>query len=148
VALAASAVAQGLGAWMTSWTLTTWYPTLIKPTWTPPGWVFGPVWTGLYLLMAVAAWLVWKERASRPVGTALTLYGLQLVLNVAWTGLFFGLRDTGAGLIGIVALWLAAATTLVAFSLVRPLAGWLLGPYLAWLSYAAALTWAIWRLND
>lgn len=148
VALAASAVAQGLGGWFTSRSVTTWYPTLITPAWTPPGWVFGPVWTGLYLSMAVAAWLVWRERARVPVRTALTLYATQLVLNTAWSWLFFGLRDPGAGLVGIAALWLVLAATLGAFWRVRRLAGWLLVPYLAWVSYAASLSWAIWRFNE
>jgi tryptophan-rich sensory protein len=147
VALAASALAQGVGAWLTARSVTTWYPALAKPAWTPPGWLFGPVWTGLYVLMAVAAWLVWRERARRPVGGALALHGIQLVLNVTWSGLFFGLESPEAGLVGIAALWLAIAATLVAFGRARPLAAWLLAPYLAWVSYAAGLNWALWRLN-
>jgi tryptophan-rich sensory protein len=145
--LAVSATVQGVGAWLTSRSVTTWYPTLIKPAWTPPDWVFGPVWTGLYLLMAVAAWLVWRERARAPVGAALTLHGAQLVLNVAWSGLFFGLRDPGAGMVGVAALWLAIGATLAAFWRARRLAGVLMLPSLAWVSYAARLNWAIWRLN-
>ena len=104
VALAASAVAQGRGGWFTSRSVATWYPTLIRPPRTPPDWVFGPVWTGLYLVMAFAAWLVWRERARVPVHTALTLYATQLILNTACSGLFFGLRDPGVGLLGIAAL--------------------------------------------
>ena len=79
-----------MGAWLTSRSVTTWYPTLVKPPWTPPDWVFGPVWTVLYVLMAVAAWLVWRERARDAIGSALFLYYVQLALNVLWSALFFG----------------------------------------------------------
>lgn len=147
LALAASAAAQGLGAWLTSRSVTTWYPTLVKPPWTPPDWVFGPVWTVLYVLMAVAAWLVWRERARDAIGSALFLYDVQLALNVLWSALFFGMRSPGAGLIGIVALWAAIAGTLVAFWRIRRLAGWLLVPYLLWVSYAGGLNWTLWWLN-
>lgn len=147
LALAASAAAQGLGAWLTSRSVTTWYPTLVKPPWTPPDWVFGPVWTVLYVLMAVAAWLVWRERARDAIGSALFLYDVQLALNVLWSALFFGMRSPGAGLIGIVALWAAIAGTLVAFWRIRRLAGWLLVPYLLWVSCAGALNWTLWWLN-
>lgn len=148
LALAAAAAAQGLGAWFTSRSVTTWYPMLTKPVWMPPGWVFGPVWTALYVLMAVAAGLVWRERARSAVASALFLYGVQLALNVLWSALFFGLRSPGAGLIGIVGLWAAIGGTLVAFWRIRRLAGWLLVPYLLWVSYAAGLNWTLWRLND
>jgi tryptophan-rich sensory protein len=147
VALAVSAVAQGLGIWLTSRSVDIWYATLIKPTWTPPEWAFGPVWTALYVLMAVAAWLVWRERAQTSIAIALMLYGVQLILNVMWPALFFGFRSPGAGLVGIAMLWAAIGGTLVAFWRARRLAGWLLVPYLLWVSYAAALNWALWRLN-
>jgi tryptophan-rich sensory protein len=145
--LGASATAQGLGAWLTSRSVGTWYPTLVKPAWTPPDWIFGPVWTLLYLLMAVAAWLVWRERVRHPVGPPLTLHVVQLILNVAWSGLFFGLQNPGAGLVGISALWLAIVATIIAFWRVCRPAAWLLAPYAVWVSYAAALNWALWRLN-
>jgi tryptophan-rich sensory protein len=146
--LAASAAAQGVGAWLTLRSVRTWYPTLARPAWTPPDWVFGPVWTLLYVLMAVAAWLVWRERSRGAVVGALRLYGVQLVLNVLWSALFFGMRSPGAGLIGIGALWAAIGATLVDFWRIRRLAGWLLVPYLFWVGYAAGLNWALWRLND
>ena len=145
--LAASVAAQGLGAWLTSRSVGTWYPTLVKPAWTPPDWIFGPVWTLLYLLMAVAAWLVWRERARHPVGPALTLYVVQLILNVAWSGLFFGLQDPAAGLLGIGVLWVAIVATMTAFWRACRLAAWLLTPYAIWVSYAVALSWTLWRLN-
>jgi tryptophan-rich sensory protein len=145
--LGASAAAEGAGAWLTSRSVATWYPTLVKPLWTPPGWIFGPVWTLLYLLMAVAAWLVWRERLRHPVGPALTLYVVQLIVNVAWSGLFFGLQDPAAGLVGIGVLWVAIGATMTAFWRARRLAAWLLAPYAMWVTYAAALNWALWRLN-
>jgi benzodiazapine receptor len=147
VTLAASAAAQGLGAWFTSRSVLTWYPALVKPAWTPPDWVFGPVWSALYVLMGVAAWLVWRERTRHSAGPALALYAGQLVVNVAWSWLFFGLRSPGAALMGIGVLWIAILATVAAFWRPRRLAAWLLMPYLVWVTYAAALNWALWRLN-
>ncbi len=121
-----------------------WYAGLRKPSWTPPNWLFAPVWTLLYALMAVSAWLVWREAgASGEAG----LFVLQLALNAAWSWLFFGLHRPGLAFADIVALWLAILATLVAFWAVRPLAGWLLVPYLAWVTYASTLNAAVWRLN-
>jgi tryptophan-rich sensory protein len=125
-----------------------WYAALDKPAWNPPSWVFAPVWTVLYALMAVAGWLVW--RAREPVGTsgpALGAFALQLVLNGAWSWLFFGLHLPGLAFAEIVALWMAILLTVVLFWRVRPLAGALLLPYLAWVAFAAVLNLALWRLN-
>jgi tryptophan-rich sensory protein len=124
-----------------------WYRALDKPPWTPPGWVFGPAWTALYLSMGVAAWLVWRERLGPRALVPLALFGAQLVLNGLWSWLFFGLRRPGLALADIGALWLAIAATVVAFWGVRPLAGALLLPYLAWVSFATALNADIWRRN-
>jgi benzodiazapine receptor len=132
----------------TAASVATWYVGLDKPAWTPPGWVFGPVWTVLYISMGVAAWLVWTRRAEAAVNLPLALFAAQLAVNAAWSGLFFTLRSPGLGLIAIVTLWFLVVATLLAFWLVRPPAGALLLPYLAWLSYAAALNFAIWRLNS
>lgn len=124
-----------------------WYPALAKPPWTPPAWVFGPVWTALYLMMAVAAWLVWREAGWSEGKTALTMWFVQLALNGAWSGLFFALRSPLAGLVDIVLLWAAIAATILLFAPVSRVAAGLLLPYLLWVSYAAALNFAIWRLN-
>ena len=125
-----------------------WYESLAKPTWTPPGWAFPVVWTTLYALMGTAAWLVWRERASKPgVTGALILFLVQLALNAAWTPIFFGAHHIQAALVVLLILWLAILATLVAFARVRPLAAWLLAPYLAWVTLAAALNFEIWRLN-
>jgi tryptophan-rich sensory protein len=137
-------LAPAAGAWMTS---SAWYADLVKPSWSPPGWLFGPVWTLIYVLMAVAAWLVWREGGWARQRRPLTLYIVQLVLNAAWTPIFFGLHQPGWALIEIVLLWVAIVATLLAFKPVRPLAAWLLAPYLAWVSFAAFLNFTLWRLN-
>ncbi len=121
-----------------------WYPELAKPAWTPPVWVFGPIWTLLYPMLAVAGWLAWREGRSRG-GTLLFL--LQLTLNAVWPWIFFAERRLGAALVCAVALWLAVLATLVAFWRVSRTASVLLLPYLAWLGFAAGLTAAIWWLN-
>lgn len=121
-----------------------WYSGLAKPSWAPPGWIFGPVWTLLYAMMGIAAWGVWRRRGwSVPLAQWL----VQLALNAAWTPIFFGLRQPGWAFAEIVVLWLAIAATLVAFASVVRWSAWLLAPYLAWVTFAAALNFAIWRLN-
>jgi tryptophan-rich sensory protein len=124
-----------------------WYEALAKPLWTPPNWLFPVAWTILYLMIAVAGWLVWREAGLAGAGPALTLYFLQLILNAAWSWLFFGLHRMDLAMIDIVALWLAVAATIAAFYAVSLLAALLLVPYLAWVSYAAALNFAIWQAN-
>lgn len=128
------------------------YSTLLLPSWAPPGWLFGPVWLTLYLSMGWAAWLVWREEPTT-VGNALSrrwalrLFALQLILNAAWTWLFFALRQGALAFAEILLLGLAIGLMLWQFARVRPLAGWLLVPYLAWISFATALTWAVWQAN-
>jgi tryptophan-rich sensory protein len=124
-----------------------WYADLAKPSWTPPSWLFGPVWTALYGMMAVAVWLVWMRRHDRPAAVPMTVFALQLVLNAAWTPLFFGLHRPGIAFADIVLLWLVLVATVWLFWGRRAIAGLLLVPYLLWVSFAAALNFAIWRLN-
>jgi benzodiazapine receptor len=145
--LAAVAAVQGLASWLTFPAVREWYPTLARPAWTPPGWLFGPVWTALYLMMAVAAWLVWREAGWTAGKVALTLWVVQLLLNGAWSGLFFTLRNPLAGMVDIALLWTAIAATIFLFAPVSRVAAWLLVPYLVWVSYATVLNFAIWRLN-
>jgi tryptophan-rich sensory protein len=121
-----------------------WYPALAKPSWTPPSWLFGPVWTLLYAMLAVAGWLAWREGRSRR-GTLLFL--LQLALNAAWPWVFFGERRLGLALVCAAALWLAILGTLAAFWRVSRGAAILLLPYLAWIGFAVALNAAIWWKN-
>jgi tryptophan-rich sensory protein len=122
-----------------------WYRSLRRPSWAPPAWLFGPVWTVLYLLMAVAAWRV--DTARRPTRGPLALFWVQLALNAAWTPLFFGLRRIDLALAEIVATWIAILATVVAFARVRLLSGALLLPYLGWVGFASVLNWSIWRAN-
>lgn len=122
------------------------YRRLETPSWAPPPWIFGPVWTVLYASMGVAAWLVARRSGFRSRGPLL-LFGWQLVLNATWTPIFFGLRAPGLALVNIVLLWVAIAATLVAFLSRRTVAGVLLIPYLAWVTFASALNYAIWRRN-
>lgn len=123
------------------------YAQLERPHWAPPAGVFGPVWTLLYLMIGIAGWLAWRERSARGRAGALTLFAAQLVLNAAWSWLFFAWHRGGLALVDICVLWLAVLTTLVQFWRLRPLAGALLVPYLAWISFATALNAAVWRLN-
>jgi translocator protein len=122
------------------------YARLKKPSWAPPGWVFGPVWTVLYALMGIAAWLV-SSKGAPASRTPLLLWSAQLGLNATWTPVFFGLKAPGLALVNIVLLWLALAATVTTFFSRRPAAGLLLIPYLAWVSFATALNFAIWRRN-
>ena len=138
--------AGGLGSFFTANSVREWYPKLRKPPGTPPSWVFGPVWTTLYVLMAVAAWLVWRAYGWG-AGFALLIFFAQLALNVAWSGIFFGSRMPGIAFAEIVILWLAIAFNAFVFYLLLPLAAGLLVPYLLWVSYASYLNWGIWRLN-
>ena len=124
-----------------------WYAELHKPSWNPPSWIFGPAWTLLYVMMAVAAWLVWREGGWRTQRLALGLFLLQWLLNALWTPLFFGWHRLGLAFAEIIILWLALAATVFSFWRVRRSAGLLLLPYLAWVSFAAALNFTIWRLN-
>jgi tryptophan-rich sensory protein len=124
-----------------------WYATLKKPSWNPPGWIFGPVWTALYTMMAVAAWLVWKRGGFVAQRRPLLIFLAQLALNALWTPLFFGLHRPGLAFAEIVLLWLAIAATIPTFWRVSSLAAWLLVPYLAWVSFAAVLNFTLWRLK-
>lgn len=139
--------AAGLGAAATSQTVGGWYQTLAKPTWNPPDWLFGPVWTVLYLMMAVAAWVVWRRDGWISSRVAMMCFGIQLALNVLWSFLFFRMQRPGLAFAEILALWLAIAATVWAFRKKSRIAAFLLWPYLAWTSFAVILNFAIWRLN-
>lgn len=124
-----------------------WYRAIDKPPWNPPDWVFGPVWTVLYVMMGVAAWLVWRERASAAVTIPLGLFLIQLILNSLWSWVFFRWHQPGWALVELVALWMTVLLTVLAFRSVRPLAGALLVPYLLWVTFAGVLNASIWLRN-
>jgi benzodiazapine receptor len=138
---------SGAGAVFTTASVRSWYPMLKKPSWTPPSWIFGPVWTILYLMMGTAAWLVWCKRDETTISRALILFAIQLILNAAWSPLFFGLKNPLAGLLDILPLWAAILTTLIFFWRISPAAGVLMLPYWLWVSFATALNFALWKMN-
>ena len=144
--LAISFVASGIGA-VASIRAAPFYGQLVQPTWAPPSSVFGPVWTLLYALMGIAAWLVWRADSLRATRLALSLFLLQLVVNALWTWLFFAWSQGALAFADIVLLWLLVVATAMSFWRIRPLAGALLIPYLLWVSFAAALNFSIWQLN-
>ena len=139
--LAAVAAVGAFGAWFEPGE---WYAALEKPAWTPPGWVFGPVWTVLYVLIAVAGWLVWRAVG---MGATLAAWIVQLVFNGAWSFAMFGAQQIGLAMIIIVMLWLAILAFMVLARLVSRTATLLFVPYLAWVTYAAILNIRIWQLN-
>jgi benzodiazapine receptor len=145
--IVAAFVIAALGGWATASSVTTWYPTLIKPSWNPPSWLFGPVWSLLYLLMAIAAWRVWQRRNQPGAALVLRMWFVQLALNALWSLLFFGLHNPGAALVEIVLLWLVLAWLQLQFFRQDRLAALLWAPYLVWVTFAAGLNFAIWQLN-
>ena len=139
--------AAWLGSAATTPKIGGWYARLTKPGWNPSSWIFGPVWTVLYLAMAVAAWLVWRNAGWSGAKLPLSLFGLQLALNVSWSWLFFGMESPALAFGEILLLWIAIAATTVAFWLRSTAAGLLFVPYLGWVTFAAALNFVIWQLN-
>ncbi|HNW30573.1 MAG TPA: tryptophan-rich sensory protein [Spirochaetota bacterium] len=138
----------GIGALMTEPSVRSWYAGLAKPAFNPPDWIFGPVWTALYLMMGIALYLVWKKGLSgKEARIAVTAFGIQLFLNLAWSFLFFYLRMPFAAFIEIILLWIAIAATMAAFARVSLAACCLLVPYLLWVSFASVLNFFLWRLN-
>ncbi|RZZ85013.1 TspO/MBR family protein [Pseudoxanthomonas winnipegensis] len=125
----------------------TFYATLAQPSWAPPAAVFGPVWSVLYVLMGIAAWLVWRRGGWAAQRRALTVFVAQLALNALWSWLFFGWHLGAAAMLDIVVLWVLIVVTVAMFWRARPLAGLLLLPYLAWVTFASALNYAVWQLN-
>jgi translocator protein len=124
-----------------------WYEQLRKPAWRPPNWVFPPAWTFLYLTIAVSGWLVWRTSGFAGAAFPFAIYLVQLILNASWSPIFFGMGRPDLAFIEVVMLWLSIIATIAAFHRVNAVAAWLLLPYLAWVTFAAALNLAIWRLN-
>jgi benzodiazapine receptor len=145
--LALSLAVSVIGGVITAASVSTWYPTLQKPPFNPPNWIFAPVWTTLYILMAIAGWRVWRQTAQRISDRPMILYGLQLGLNLLWSILFFGLQAVGWALVDVVALLLVIVATTLLFWRIDRFAGLLFLPYLAWTSFASVLNASIWWLN-
>ena len=141
-----SFLAAALGA-VASVQAASFYQQLAQPPWAPPSSVFGPVWSVLYALMGIAAWLTWRDGGWRRRRGVLVLFVIQLAVNALWSWLFFAWHHGALGFVDIVSLWWLIVATLVGFWRVRPLAGALLIPYLCWVSFAAALNFAVWQLN-
>lgn len=142
--LAASFAAGWIGS---RWVPGEWYAALAKPAWNPPNWIFGLVWTVLYVLMAVSAWLVWRPAGFGGAGAALGLFIVQLALNGLWSYLFFGMHRMDLALVEVVVLWGAILAVTILFWNVNRLAGALLVPYLAWVAFASFLNFTLWSLN-
>ena len=142
-----STAVGGFSGLLTRAGVQTWYQTLRKPSFNPPDWIFAPVWTTLYILMGISAWLVWKQPDSQLRTYGLVWFLIQLGLNFFWSLIFFRWRAIAFALGEISFLWLAILATMVLFWEVRPLAGWLMLPYLAWVTFAGYLNFAFWRLN-
>ena len=137
----------GIGGRWTANEIPGWYRTLARPAIAPPNWIFGPVWTLLYALMAIAAWIVWNAAPSQPRTWGLTLFLLQLGLNLTWSWIFFKKHALGAALVEVIVLWVAIGATTAVFLRIVPGTVWLMAPYLAWVSFASILNGAFWRLN-
>lgn len=141
-------LAGGVGIIFTSSAIPTWYATLNKPSFSPPNYLFGPVWTVLYLLMGTSLYLVWeKGLKTKKVRDALYLFGIQLVLNAIWSPIFFGLKDILLALIIIIAMWVYILRTILAFGKINKAASYLLYPYILWVSFATVLNFSVWLLN-
>lgn len=148
ISIAVSEFAGIIGSIFTSPAIPNWYANLNKPILTPPGWIFGPVWTTLFALMGIAAFLVWRKGLDRKdVKIALGIFLGQLALNTLWSIIFFGLQNPGAAFVDIIFLWLAILATIIAFAQISKPAAWLLAPYILWVSFAAYLNYVIWILN-
>lgn len=141
-------IASSIGSIATASSIPTWYASLVKPEWTPPNWVFGPVWTTLYILMGIALFLVWRKGLWRgDVKIAILIFGVQLFLNILWSVIFFGFQSILGGLIEIVFLWIAILATIIAFYRISKAAGLLLLPYIIWVTIALYLNYTLYLLN-
>ena len=149
ISLVVSLAAGGVGVIFTTPAIRTWYVDLNKPFFTPPNWLFGPAWTILYILMGIAAFMIWRIGLSTPgVQIALIAFLIQLILNLLWSIVFFGMHSIVGGVVVIVLLWIAILVTLIKFWSLYQTAGILMIPYLLWVTFASALNIAIWRLNS
>ena len=138
---------NGLGGYFTFISVETWYQTLNKPSFNPPDWVFGPVWTTLYILMGISVWLVWKRKPSADRTIGIRIFWVQLFFNILWTYIFFGIQKIGLSFLEIIFLIFLIFSNIIYFLKIDKIAGYLLIPYLIWVLYASVLTYNIWILN-
>ncbi len=138
---------SALGGWITHTSVNDWYQTLHKPPLNPPDWLFAPTWITLYVMMAIAAWRVWTRSSGQPRRKAMLAFAIQLTLNLAWSFFFFGAKSPGMAAIEIFALWFAIISSLIIFWRIDRLAGWLMCPYLFWVTFAIYLNISIFALN-
>ena len=146
ISIAIPQIIGATGAFFTVSGVGSWYQSINRPEWNPPSWLFGPVWTTLYVLMGIALYLVWKSDESNK-RTAITLWSVQLVVNFLWSLLFFNQHQIGGALIDLVILWLLILLTIFAFAKINKTAAWLLVPYISWVTFAGILNYTIWMLN-
>ena len=148
VAIVFAQTAGFVGSIFTTPAISGWYAELQKPNFNPPSWVFAPVWTMLFLLMGIAAFLIWKKGlADKKIKIALGFFVGQLILNTLWSIIFFGLSSPGGALVEIIFLWFMILFTIIYFAKISRLAAWMLVPYILWVSFAAYLNYVIWLLN-
>ncbi|HQX73978.1 MAG: tryptophan-rich sensory protein [Chitinophagaceae bacterium] len=148
IAIAIPLIVGGTSGFFTATGVESWYQTIARPTWNPPGWIFGPVWTTLYVMMGISLFLVWKEDTSVELKKiAIALFTVQLVLNFFWSFIFFNQHQIGWALVEIIAMWVFILLTIFAFAQVNKAAAWLLVPYISWVSFATILNFTIWQLN-
>jgi tryptophan-rich sensory protein len=149
LSLALPQIAGLTGAMFTVTGEGSWYRTIEKPEWNPPGWLFGPVWTTLYILMGIAFYLIWTSAADKRIKRpAMAFWLIQLVFNLCWTLIFFYAQQIGYAFAEIVVLWLLILITILLFARISKLAAWLLVPYISWVTFAAVLTYTIWQMNQ
>ncbi len=148
IAIAIPLIVGSTSGFFTITGVESWYQTIQKPSWNPPSWIFGPVWTSLYIMMGIALFLIWKSPLSSDVKrTAILLFAIQLVLNFFWSFIFFNQHQIGWAFVEIIALWLFILLTIFAFAKINTTAAWLLVPYISWVSFASILNFTIWKLN-
>lgn len=148
ISIAIPLAVGGISGLFTVTGVESWYQTINKPSWNPPSWVFGPVWTTLYVMMGVALFLVWKSGSSDILKrTAIILFAVQLMLNFFWSFIFFNQHQVGWALVEIIVMWIFILLTILAFGNISKVAAWLLVPYISWVSFATILNYTIWKLN-
>lgn len=148
ISLGITFLVGAVAAWFTTAGVNGWYAVANKPSFNPPNWVFAPVWTALYLMMGIALWLVWKKDGVKSGRrTALILFAIQLLLNFAWSFIFFYAHQPGWAFAEILLMWVSIMLTIIWFGKVSPAAAWLLVPYIWWVSFASLLNFYIWKLN-